>query len=153
MKLTEKEIYSYRTTVWNLICSIEQGWTDYKQKISELKQIDKRLFDNANITNAMHPDDEDSVVLEKSSIPGDEVNKMSEFIQKQLEYIKKRLRHLDETHRSCWPGWTNSDYVAASQLLTEMQRITNAMHPDGEGRCPKCGADRPSVIREEYYEY
>ena len=52
MKLTEKELNSYRIAVWNLLCSLDQGWTDYKQKIRELKQIDKQLFD------AMHSDGE-----------------------------------------------------------------------------------------------
>ena len=62
MKLTEKELNSYRTAVWNLLCSLEQGWANYKQKICELKQIDKQLFDNTNITNAMHSDGKGNAV-------------------------------------------------------------------------------------------
>jgi len=47
MELTEKELNNYRTAVWNLLVSIEQGWTDYAQKIKELKQIDGQLFNNS----------------------------------------------------------------------------------------------------------
>lgn len=77
---------------------------------------------------------------------------MSEFIQKQLEYVKKRLQYLNEMHRSCWPGWNNSDYVAVSQLLTEMQRITSAMHPDGEDWCPECIRRKKQESDENYYK-
>jgi len=64
MKITEEELNNYRTAVWNLLVSIEQGWVNYKQKISELKQIDKQLFDNTNITSAMHSDSEGHAILE-----------------------------------------------------------------------------------------
>jgi hypothetical protein len=46
MEITEKELIKYRTAVWNLLTSLEQGWTNYKQKTDELKRIDKRLFSN-----------------------------------------------------------------------------------------------------------